>query len=182
MPVQLTQPEQLAARMFTNVSVQSAFSLEDPNVRFIAEFKYEPGVGTQGATKVEDVPHKTYSTEVDGIQIVLETNPPGNPALSRVLVDKGRAPVMIDALREAYDTVEHFEYGGEAVLPLADGAVAIPGMTNRMIRLVINTDLFKAEHDIAVLVSWIENDESQQQVELAAWPIAKQAVGMPAMS
>lgn len=180
MSTELTRPEQLAARMFTNVSVQSAFALEDPNVRFASEFNHEPGVGMQGATKVEDVANKTYHTDVDGVQVVLETNPSNNPALSRVLVDVGRAPVLIDALRKAFEMVDQFEYGGEAVLPLADGAVAIPGMTNRMIRLVINTDLFTAQHDIAVLVSWIENDESQQQVEMASWPIAKQNVGMPA--
>lgn len=175
MPVELTEPERLAARMFTNVSVQSAFSLEDPNVRFIAEFNHKEGVGTQGATKIEDVPNKTYHTDVNGVTVMLETNPPNNPALSRVLVDKGRAPVVMEALQEAFDGVEYFAYGGESVLPPSKEIGPVPGMTNRLIRLVIG-DNYNAEHDIAVLMTWIEDDETAQQVELAAWPIKKQLI------
>ncbi|MEO1027759.1 MAG: hypothetical protein AAFX02_01760 [Pseudomonadota bacterium] len=169
----LTKAEMMAVHMFTRVSLQCSFALEDPNIRFIEEFKMQEGVGTKSAPDAQSVPNKTYKAELEGIPVTLETNPPNMPALSRVLLDKGRAAPVLQAVRDAYKDLDYFEEGGEGTLPPALGIAPDPGMKNKLIYL-ITTGKYELEHDIAMLMSWVEGDEQRQQVELAAWPIKKQ--------
>lgn len=171
----LTQAEQLAAQIFTSVSLQCAFTLEDPNGRFEDVFQSLGGETVQRPrpTSVADIANKTYKADVGSVPVVLETNPPGIPALSRVLVSDGRGDVLTDAIRASFADHDYFRQGGEGSLPLADGVTPETGMRNRLYHLITD-DKYKLEHDIAMLVSWFENDDARKQVELAAWPIKKQ--------
>lgn len=170
----LSHLERLAARLFYNVSVQSAFAREDPNVRFIAEFQQKDGVGTKGAATLDAVEHKVYESEAEGGRAALEVNPPNSPALSRVFMWGGRAETVTEAVIEGCGRSEHFRIEELAPLTPADGAAPREGARNRFVRLVIN-DSLNAVHDVAVLFAWGAASDKDLTLEMMAWPIHKTA-------
>lgn len=174
MTTQLSDVERLAARMFHNVSVQSAFAKEDPNVRFVAEFQHEEGAGMVGARQIEDVENKTYTTEVSDGRLAFEANPKGSPALSRVLMWGGRREAVIEAIKAALSQSEHFKLEEMAPLPANAGVEVPEDAGNRLMRLVISEKL-NAQHDVAALFAWGASSDKAISLELMAWPIAKTA-------
>jgi len=172
----LTQPlselERLVARMFYNVLVQSCFALEDPNHRFVIEFQYKDGLGTPEAKTLDAVENKVYETSVGEGQAVFIANPKDLPALGRIMMRKGNASAVMDALDAAFVGAEHFTPREEAPFPLAADADPVEGAGNRHIRLVINPEL-KATHDVAVLFAWGAASDKDITLDLMAWPVNK---------
>jgi hypothetical protein len=158
--------------MFYNVSVQAAFAMEDPNVRFVAEFQEKAGLGIKGAAKIDDVESKTYEADVEGGKVALHTNPPNSPALSRVVMYGGRADAVIDALRRAFAQAENFRPVDMPPLPPAEGITPPEGAGNQFMRLVINDDL-QAQHDVAALFAWGASSDKSINLEIMAWPMMK---------
>lgn len=175
MTEQLSGVEKLAARMFYNVSVQSAFALEDPNIRFIAEFQHKDGIGQKGAASIDDVAHQVYQTEADGGRAALEVKPPNSPALSRVLMWGGDPEKVIAAVIAGCEAAETFSVEELPALSPAAGREAVPGLHNRLIRLSIDPGL-NAAHDVAALFAWgASSDKDGATLELMAWPINRNA-------
>lgn len=172
MTTELSELERLAARMFYNVCVQSAFAIEDPNARFIVEFQDKERVGMKEATNIDDVESKTYEANVEGGKVALHTNPPNTPALSRVIMHGGRAEAVIDALAEAFADAENFKPVDMPALPSAEGVTPPEGAGNRFMRLVIN-DSLQAQHDVAALFAWGASSDKSINLELMAWPMKK---------
>lgn len=171
---QLTELEKLAAQMFFNVSVQSAFAREDPNVRFIVEFKRKDEIGYKGALQIADVENRTYKIDVGEGRAVFEANPPESIALSRVLLWGGRAPAVIDAVLAGCRKSAYFKLEELPPRAVAEGVEAPEGAGNRFIRLVTNDDL-EATHDVACMFAWGFSSDKGFTLELTAWPITKNA-------
>lgn len=175
MSAQLSHVEQLTARMFYNVSVQSAFALEDPNVRFVVEFQQKDQAGLQGASKMADVKHQVYQTEVTDGRAAFEVRPENSPALSRVLMWGGDAKKVVDAVVDGCKQAENFSVNELGALPPAAGREIPPGASNRFLHLVIDPK-FNSAHDVAALFAWNTlSDTEQPTLELMAWPIMKNA-------
>lgn len=169
----LTAVEQLAARMFFNVSVQAAFALEDPNVRFAVEFQRKDMAGYKGAVAMADVLNEVYETKVGGGAVALETKPKTSPALSRVLVKGARRKIVMDALIKGFEDAEYFTHTERGEALAREGSDLPEGSGNRAIELVIDKK-FKTRHNVAILFAWEPDDSGDGEViELSAWPLAK---------
>lgn len=168
----LSNVERTAAELFFNVSVQSAFAKEDPNVRFAAAYNQKDMAGYQGAASMDDVERKVYQADVAGGTVALETNPDASPALSRVIMKGGRSGAVIDTVVDGFANAEYFSYSELASLPPAPGQAVPAGAGNRFFRLDINKDL-NADHAIAVLFSWHAASDSDVTLECLAWPFDK---------
>ena len=164
--------ERTAARMFFNVSVQSAFALEDPNSRFGLEFNNEEAREAGDAKSMDAVNHKIYEASIEDGIVAFEANPPNNPALSRVIVKGGRAVSIIDSVLNGFKTAEFFAPVEQKPLELNEDAPAGASLGNRMVRLVIS-DKVVADHDVAALFSWSTGSDKRIVLEMMAWPINK---------
>ena len=164
--------ERTAARMFFNVSVQSAFALEDPNDRFGLEFKNDEAREAGQAKTMNAVSHKIYEAEIGAGSVAFETNPPNTPALSRVLVRGGRAVSIIDSVLNGFKSAEFFSPLEQQPLELAKDAPKNASLGNRMIRLILS-DRVAADHDVAALFSWSVGSDKKINLEMMAWPISK---------
>lgn len=170
----LSPIENTAARMFFNVSIQSAFALEDPNSRFGAEFANDQAREAGNAKTMETVAHKIYEANMEGGSVAFETNPPNTPGLSRVLSKGGRAVAIIDAVLTGMKSAEFFSPVEQKPLELAEDAPVDASLGNRMVRLVIS-DRVEANHDVAALFSWSAGSDKIMVLEMMAWPIDKSA-------
>lgn len=170
----LTPIERTGARMFFNVSVQSAFALEDPNMRFGMEFNNADAREVGQAKTMAEVVHKVYRADIDGGSVTFEANPPNTPALSRVVVQGGGAVAIIDAVLGGFKTAEFFTPLEQKPLERSDNAPVKENLGNRMVRLVIS-DNVTAEHDVAALFSWSSGSDKKMVLEMMAWPINKNA-------
>ena len=174
MTTQLTELEKLAAQMFFNVSVQSAFVREDPNVRFIVEFKRKEEIGYKGALSIANVENRSYKVDVGEGRVVFEANPPNQIALSRVLLWGGRADAVIEAVLHGCRNAEYFKLEELPPRKGAEGVEVPEGAGNRFIRLITNDDL-EAKHDVACMFAWGFSSDKGFSLELTAWPITKDA-------
>jgi len=170
----LSQLERIAARIFFEVSIQSAFVLEDPNTRFGIAFKNADARAAGGAKSLEAVAHKIYESDIGSGAMALETNPPGLPALSRVVTKGCSAVKIIDAVLYGLKSAEHLSPVEQRPLELAEGVAVEPNSGNRMVRLVISDNVV-ADHDVAALFSWHPGSDKGTVLEMAAWPIHKTA-------
>lgn len=166
--------ERTAARMFFNVSVQSAFALEDPNKRFGIEFKNAEATEAGNARTIASVAHKIYEATIDDGTVAFETNPPNTPGLSRVLVRGGGAVTIIDTVLRGFKAAEFFSPIEQKPLEFSDEASVEAHMGNRIVRLVISDEV-AAEHDVAALFSWSSGSDKKIALEMMAWPINKNA-------
>ncbi|MEO9970027.1 MAG: hypothetical protein ABJG15_09430 [Hyphomonadaceae bacterium] len=170
----LTPIERTGARMFFNVSVQSAFALEDPNMRFGTEFNNADAREAGQAKTMAEVVHKVYHADIDGGSVAFESNPPNTPALSRVVVQGGGAVAIIDAVLAGFKAAEYFTPLEQKPLERSEDAPVRENVGNRMVRLVIS-DKVAAEHDVAALFSWSSGSDKKMVLEMMAWPINKNA-------
>lgn len=166
--------EGTAARMFFNVSVQSAFALEDPNSRFGIEFQNAEARAAGNAKTMDSVAHKLYEASIGGGNVAFETNPPNTPGLSRVIVKGGGAVAIIDAVLNGLKSAEFLTPVEQKPLEPAADAPKDPTFGNRMVRLVISNQV-AADHDVAALFSWGAGSDKVMVLEMMAWPINKSA-------
>ncbi len=175
--IQLSQAETIAARMFFNVSVQSAFALEDPNARFAAEFQMKDMIGYKGASRPQDVERQMYEVPVADGKVALETNPKDSPALSRVLVQGARRDVLVDTILGGFDRTGYFEAVDQGPVGIRTGRgtghEALPG--SQVWELVIDPKFGSGHNVIAMLVAREAGQAGGEVLELMAWPIAKTA-------
>lgn len=173
MPAQtLSETEALAARMFFDVALQSAFALEDPNARFAIVFQEKSAMGPRVETLAE-APARTYEAEAGGAYLAFQVRPPNSRALSRVLVQGGVRMTLIRFLEKAMEDADYFtlNFMGSAE-PLKDLSEHPTDIGNLIYRLAINPDL-KTVHDVAVMFAWGLSSDKGSMMELSAWPIDK---------
>ena len=170
----LSPLENTAARMFFNVSVQSAFALEDPNSRFGIEFQNAEARAAGNAKTMDRVVNKIYRAEMQGGQIAFEANPPNTPALSRVIAKGGGAVAIIDAVLNGMKSADYMTPVEQKPLELRADVPEDPSLGNRMVRLVISDEV-AADHDVAALFSWGADSDKVMILEMMAWPINKSA-------
>lgn len=172
MEQELTEFEQLVARMFFNVGVQSSLALEDPNQRFGIEFQHQDAIDTPPAAKFENIQNKSYVTKTDAGTATLITNPKDLPATTRVVMQGGNAVSVIKALDGAFAQADKYKVQEGAPFPVSAGNVAPKGSGNRFMTLILNEE-FKAEHDVAVLFAWGGISDSRVTLDLMTWPMDK---------
>jgi|GEM_PF-2892076 len=166
--------ENTAARMFFNVSVQSAFALEDPNSRFGIEFQNAEAREAGNAKTMDSVAHKIYEADIEEGKVAFESNPPNMPGLSRVIVKGGGAVAIIDAVLSGLKAAEYFTPREQKPLERLTDAPQDASHGNRMVRLVISNKV-AADHDVAALFSWSAGSDKVMVLEMMAWPINKSA-------
>ncbi|MEL7129030.1 MAG: hypothetical protein AAGK23_05745 [Pseudomonadota bacterium] len=169
----LTEAERVAARMFFDVTMQSAFALEDPNSRFAVVFENKEAMGPKVAT-LADVPRRTYDAVVDGTELLFDVRPEDSVALSRVLIQSDyRREKLMEFLVEAMDKADYFQLHdlGQAIRNM-DPEDLPPNVGNRTFRLEINADL-NTKHDVAVMFVWGLPSDRGTMMEFSAWPIDK---------
>lgn len=172
MATDLQDMERLAARMFFNVSVQTALALEDPNQRFGLEFQFEDALKTKQVTSFDDVVSKSYVTELEEGKLTFITNPEGLPALSRVVMQGGDALAVIKALDEALAQGEKYTAREETPFPQSDGKPLPEGAGSRHITLLLDEEL-KPKHDVTLLFAWGGASDKNITLDLMAWPVDK---------
>lgn len=170
----LSAVEVVAARMFFDVAMQSAFALEDPNSRFAQVFEHKDAMGPVVAT-LADVPARTYNAEIDGTTLLFQVRPPNSMALSRVLVQGEQRKPLIAALEKAMEEANYFDLEplGSAE-PVQDLSEHAKDVGNFMYRLKIHEELGK-NHDVAVIFAWGLSSDKGTMMELSAWPTDKNA-------
>ncbi|MEM9670257.1 MAG: hypothetical protein AAF950_15145 [Pseudomonadota bacterium] len=173
----LTAVEQTAVEIFFNVSIQSAFGLEDPNVRFAVARQQKDMIGYKGTQILSDVENRSYVADVKDGEVIFEANPPTIPALSRVVCKGGRRKEMIDTVFKGFIAADYITYQDLGALPAQVGRPLPEGAGNRAVRLFTNPDL-KLQHDVLVVFSWGTSSEPDVTMEFLAWPIDK-AAGTP---
>jgi len=172
----LTQPlselEHLAARMFFNVSMQTALALEDPNQRFGHEFQFEEALKQPQVKSFDDVVSKSYVTELEGGKLTFITNPAGLPALSRVVMQGGDAMAVMKVLDEGLAQGEKYTAREETPFPQADGHPMPEGAGSRGITLLLADEL-EPKHDVTLLFAWGGASDKDITLDLMAWPVDK---------
>jgi len=173
-PSHLTAVEQTAVEIFFNVSIQSAFGLEDPNVRFAVVRQHKDMIGYEGTTNLPEVENRSFQTDtVDG-SVIFESNPPNIPALSRVICKGGRRKEMIDTVFKGLMEADHITYQDLGALPARPGQTVPEGAGNRAVRLLTDESL-KLAHDVLIVFSWGMAADPSVTLEFLAWPIDKAA-------
>lgn len=164
--------ERLAARMFFNVSVQTALALEEPNQRFGIEFQVEEATKLPQVKSLADVVSKSYVTETKDGKLTFITNPKDLPALSRVVMQGGDAMAVMDALDAAFTEADAFTAHEETPFKQADGKPLADGAGSRRLTLRINEER-DAKHDVTLLFAWGGASDKDVTLDLMAWPIDK---------
>ena len=172
MATELQGMERLAARMFFNVSVQTALALEDPNERFGVEFQFKEALEMPRVKSFEDIVTKSYVTEMEEGKLTFISNPKGLPALSRVVMQGGDAMAVISALDSALAQGEKYTAHEETPFPRADDSPMPEGAGSRRITLLLDDEL-KPKHDVTLLFAWGGASEKSITLDLMAWPVDK---------
>ena len=174
---ELTELEQLVARLFYNVGIQAALCLEDPNQRFAVEFKSERAQRITKATQFKEIVSVTYSSELDDGAAILVTNPKGSPALARVIMQgDGDSDAVMAALVDAFTKENDFTMTEGDPFPVTEGHVLPEGAGNRFMKLITGPEM-NCNHDVAVLFSWGEASGKRITLDLLTWPTDKSSNG-----
>jgi hypothetical protein len=156
-----------------HVGVLSAVKLIDPNQRFAEEYNSERARNIEPAKRIKDIVNTTYVNEMDSGKAVLITNPKDVPAIAHVIMQGGRADIVMAAIDKALEGSKEFTVAeGEPLEVLKDVDLA-ESAGNRYIRLILSPSI--AKHDVAVLYAWGGASDTSTELDLMIWPIAKSA-------
>lgn len=168
----LLEIERVAACMFFDVAMQSAFALEDPNARFAIAFQHADALGPN-VTKLGDVASRSYTIEVDGITSTFDVRPPNSRALSRVLLQGDVRHGLMEFLIDGMDKAAYFDLKDLGLTALPE-EITEQGADSgiRTFRLVVHDGLDKT-HDVIAMFAWGLASDKGAKMELSAWPIDK---------
>lgn len=176
-PIPLSEAEKLAIRLAIDVTLQSAFALEDPNERYNQLFGHlhqvtNPPRAPEGREVAsQDISNHLYEVTLEDGVVGFEVNPPDAPALARTVLIGGRVDLVLEKVFLAFERAILFEAHELSPLRMTHTEEAETG-GNRFFRLV-SDPARNIAHDVACLLAWIRLESGAQMLEITAWPVEK---------
>lgn len=170
---ELSAAEKAAAQLFFNVCIQSAFLMEDPNMRYKDVFNRTDMDHIPEAKTGQDIVRGVYQGKFPDGDVAFEANPENTPAWSRVLMTGGRPEATKDLImggvtgNEVFTKIERFP------LILPGGAQLPPG--NSAERFVVTIDpKLNTPHNVILEFRVNTVGVENPVLDCLAWPELKE--------